>query len=165
MAPKLEYVFTLRTGGGKEDFVPVGPIRGGPTRFVITATRGSIEGPDVKAQLIAGGSDWFHMDMATGTGQLDVRATAKTEEGELICLRITGVVKMDEQLQKSLQWTPGMKTTRSEDHYWIVTPTFETNSEKLKWMEQNVFTGHGHIVVHDDVTQEVEYEVYKVISA
>jgi Protein of unknown function (DUF3237) len=165
MAPKLEYAFTLRTVGSKEDFVPFGPVKGGPTRFVINVPGGDIEGPEVKAKFISGGSDWFHLDTATGVGQMDLRATGKTEEGETICLRLTGIVKMDDQLQESLSWGPGMKTTRSEDHYWIVTPTFETNSERLKWMEQNVFIGHGHILVPGEGTQSVEFEVYKVVSA
>lgn len=71
---------------------------------------------------------------------------------------------MDEATQKVLQWSPDAKTTRSEDHYFMTTPKFETSSESLKWMEQSLFVGHGHWVVPGDGSQAVEYDVYKLLS-
>ena len=149
MATKLEYVFTLRVGGTKETFCPMRSMKGDPTRFTISIHFGSVEGPDVKAEFIAGGNEWFELGTAPSVGQQSMRAMAKTAEGEFICMRITGIVKIDEQLQKSLEWAPDMKTTHSEDHYWLTTPTFETDSGKLKWLEQYLFIAHGQVVVHD----------------
>ncbi len=46
---------------------------------------------------------------------------------------------MDPEVQKVLQWSPEAKTTKSSDHYVVTTPRYEVSSERLKWMEQEIF--------------------------
>lgn len=70
---------------------------------------------------------------------------------------------MDSYIEKFLGWTAEDGTTKSTDHYFFTTPVYEVSSERLKWMEQNVFLAHGHFHVECG-TQSVEYEVYKVLS-
>ncbi|KAJ9652605.1 hypothetical protein H2198_008132, partial [Neophaeococcomyces mojaviensis] len=89
---------------------------------------------------------------------LDVRAQARTDKGESIYLHYPGILKVDEATQLALQWSPDAKTTKSEDHYFVTTPVFETSSTELKWLEQNIFIGHGHWYIPGDGTQAVEYE-------
>jgi hypothetical protein len=72
---------------------------------------------------------------------------------------------MDEATQKMFQFSPDAKSTNPEDHYFFITPIFETSSQSLKWMEQTVFIGHGHWLVPGDGSQAAQYEIYKVISA
>jgi hypothetical protein len=165
MAPKLEPAFTLRAFLSKEDLLALGSIRGGPHRYAIPVTHGFLEGSGIKAQLVQGGSDWLLLDTATGVAQLDVRTQARTSEGDSIYIHYQGILKLDEATQKVLEWSPDAKTTRSENHYFITTPAFETSSESLKWMEQSLFIGHGHWVIPGDGSQAVEYDVYKVLSA
>jgi hypothetical protein len=214
MAPKLEQVFKLRAFLSKEDMLPLGSIQGGPHRYVVPVVSGFIEGTDFKADLTSGGSDWLLLDTATGTAQLDIRANARTKDGECICkssgsclLRTStflhpsrnllnsrgqrlyistaafvflisyammanlmvpfladtwyhgqwiifsvdtvksatklraGILKMDPEVQKFLQWSPEAKTTKSSDHYFMTTPRYEVSSERLKWMEQEIFIG------------------------
>lgn len=71
---------------------------------------------------------------------------------------------MDPYLQTFMGWSAEDGTTKSTDHYWIATPIFEVSSDRLKWMEQNVFLSHGHCHVENGA-QSVEYEVYKVSSS
>jgi hypothetical protein len=165
MAPKLEKVFTLRAFLSKEDLLPLGPIKGGPHRFAVPITHGSLEGSSIKAHLVQGGSDWILMDTTTGTAYLDVRLQGRTLEGDSIYIHYPGILKVDDATQKVLEWSPDAKTTRVEDHYFMVTPTFETSNQSLKWMEQSIFIGHGRWVVPGDGTQAVEYDIYKVVSA
>jgi len=164
MAPKLEQVFKVQAFLSKEDMLPLGSIKGGPHRYVVPVVSGFIEGADFKAELTSGGSDWLLMDPATGTAQLDIRANARTKDGEYIYTYYHGILKMDQQVEKFLQWSPEAKSTKSSDHYFMTTPRYEVSSERLKWMEQNIFVGHGHFVVPGDGRQAVEYEIYKVVS-
>ena len=48
---------------------------------------------------------------------------------------------MDAEVQKILEWSPEARTTESSEHYFFSTPRFEVSSERLKWMEQEVFIG------------------------
>ncbi|TKA65041.1 hypothetical protein B0A49_09992 [Cryomyces minteri] len=145
MAPKLEQVFTLRAFLSKEDLLAFGPIKG--------------------PQLVQGGSDWLLLDPTTNIAHLDIRTQARTAEGGYIYMHYPGILRMDDATQKALQWSPDAKTTRSEDHYFMTTPIYETSSEELKWIEQSLFIGHGHWHIPGDGTQAVEYEIYKVVSA
>lgn len=95
---------------------------------------------------------------------LDIRTQARTEASDLIYLFYPGILKMDDTTQNALQWSPDAKTTRSEDHYSMTTPKFETSSTNLKWMEQFIFIGHGYWHIPGDGTQVVEYEIFKVLS-
>jgi Protein of unknown function (DUF3237) len=165
MAPKLEYAFTLTAFVSKEDTLALGAVKGGPIRYVIPVTHGTLEGSGIKAQLVQGGSDWVLLDPTTGVAHLDIRTQARTADGDLIFIFYPGLLKVDEASGKALQWSPEAKTTQSQDHYWMTTPRFETSSEKLKWMEQCMFVGHGHWNIPGDGTQAAEYEIYKVVSA
>lgn len=165
MAPILEQVFKLRAFLSKTDSLSLGPIKAGPHRYIVPVTHGTLEGPRLKAQLLHGGGDWLLLDTSTGVAHLDIRAQARSEKGECIYLHYPGILKMDEATQLALQWSSDARTTRSEDHYFVTTPVFETSSKDLKWMEQNIFIGHGHWYIPGDGTQAVEYEIYKVESA
>ena len=96
---------------------------------------------------------------------MDVRGQAKTEDGAFISVHMPGMTKMDELLQKALSHSPEARTTRPEEHYWMTTPTFETNSEKFKWLEQHVFIGQGHIEILSEGTQAAEFDIYKVSAS
>ena len=165
MAPQLEKAFTMRAFLSKDDLLALGPIKGGAHRYAAPVTHGSFEGSGINAQIIQGGSDWLLVDTQTGVATLDVRTQARTLGGDSIYIRYPGILKVDTATEKVLQWSAEAKTTRAEDHYFMITPVFETSSESLKWMEQSVFIGFGHWVVPGDGNEAVEYDIYKVLSA
>jgi hypothetical protein len=166
MAPKLEKAFTLQVFLAKEDTLSLGPVKGGPHRYIAPLTHGSLEGSGVKAKIVQGGSDWLLLDPTANVAHLDVRTHLRTEGGDLIYVHYPGIVKMDEAAQKIFQWSPDAKSTKPEDHdYFMSTPTFETSSQSLKWIEQTLFIGQGHWLVPGDGSQAAEYDIYKVISA
>jgi hypothetical protein len=165
MAPKLEKAFTLQVFLAKEDTLSLGPVKGGPHRYIAPVTHGSLEGSGVKAKIVQGGSDWMLMDSAAGVAHLDVRTHLRTEGGDLIFIHYPGILKMDEATQKMFEWSPDAKSTNPEDHYFMITPTFETSSPSLKWIEHTMFIGHGHWLVPGDGSQAAQYEIYKVVSA
>ncbi len=85
MAPKLEQVFKVRAFLSKGDMLALGSIKGGPHRYVVPVESGFMEGADLKAELVSGGSDWLLLDTVTGTAQLDIRVNARTKDGDSIC--------------------------------------------------------------------------------
>ena len=165
MAPRLEKAFTMRAFLSKEDLLALGSIKGGAHRYAAPVTHGFFKGSGIEAQIIQGGSDWLLVDTKTGVATLDVRTQARTVGRDAIYIRYPGILKVDEATEKVLQWSAEAKSTRVEDHYFMITPTFETSSETLKWMEQTIFIGFGHWVVPGDGQEAVEYDIYKVLSA
>ncbi|KAK5705821.1 hypothetical protein LTR17_021332 [Elasticomyces elasticus] len=164
MPPTIEQVFTLRAFLGREDTLPLGPVKGGAHRIVVPVVGGFLSGSGVEAEILPDGGDWLLLDPTTGTAHLDIRFQARSSSGDMIYGHYPGILRMDAQVEKFLQWSQEAKTTQSQDHYFFTTPIFEVNSEKLKWMEQNMFLSHGHFYVSDDGRQAVEYEVYKVVK-
>lgn len=165
MAPQLEQVLTLRAFLGKANTLQLGAVKAGPQRIIIPIDGGFIKGSDLNAEILPGGGDSLLFDAASGTGHLNVRFSARSEAGDMIYGHYPGILKMDAEAGKCLQWSPEARTTESREHYWFATPVFEVSSERLKWIEQSVFVAHGHFYVPGDGRQAVEYEVYRVISA
>ena len=159
MAPNLKHVFTTRIQPSKEGTHALGPKKGaaGPHRFIAEFAGGCMEStPECpvhpfKAKIL-GGADWLLHDTNTNLGRLDIRAQAKTEEGEIIYCQHNGLLRMDEATGKALHWSPDAKTTKSEDHYWVGAPIFEASSDRLKWMEQSIFLITAHWYVPGDGT-------------
>ena len=59
MAPKLDYVFTMRAYLSKENGLTIPRIKDGSSRVIAPITHGSIEGSGIKATIIPGGGDWI----------------------------------------------------------------------------------------------------------
>jgi hypothetical protein len=173
MAPKLTHVFTTRIELKADRMHALGPMRGagGPHRFVADFASGYIEStPSCPHGLhpfkatIVGGADYLSLDTTRHVGHIDARGTVKVDgsETEMIYMHYGGVVHVDEAGNKALHWSKDAATTESKDHYWMVTPSYEVSSERLKWMEESIFVGHAHWYIPGDGRQFIEYEVYLV---
>lgn len=62
-----------------------------------------------------------------------------------------------------LQYAPEAETTHFGDHYWFTAPTFETDDEALKWVEDSLFIGEGRFIV-DEHGNGIEYQIYRVTT-
>ena len=93
---------------------------------------------------------------------LDVRACARTADGESFYINYVGVLKSDEMLSKALRGEDG-RTTSFGDHEWFSSLRIETSSEAFKWAETTLFIGRGRCIVEGDETA-AEYEIYKVVN-
>ena len=108
------------------------------TRSVFYATGGTVKGPKIKGTVLPGGGDWYRQ-REDGIGELDVRATFKTDDGALIYTHYRGV-------------------TNGKTGYFRTTPRFETSSEKYQWLTQLVAVGVGHAG-----DGGVYYDVYHIL--
>jgi hypothetical protein len=105
---------------------------------------GTFEGPNVRGKIKPVGADWFVM-RPDGVGQLDVRATLETDDGELIYVYYTGLVDIE-----------GAVSQGSEPKI-LTNPTFRTASEKYSWLNRTFAVGVGSAGEN-----KVSYSVYKL---
>jgi len=165
MAPSLEHVLDLRIYRSKTDTLALNSTKGNAQRFISPLTGGYLKGSSFSADFVQGGSDWLHVDPATGTTYLDARLHFREQStGDVFYIRFTGVMRLDASIEKVLQWSPEARSTRAAEHYSFVSPVIEVSAERHKWMEQTAFVGHGHYYVPGDGTQAVEFEIYRLVT-
>lgn len=93
----------------------------------------------------------------------DVRLHCRTDRGESLLVRYTGLLHVDGKASKVLQYESDAKSTQFGDHYWFTAPKFETSDSNLKWVEDSFFITDGRFVVEEG-GYGVEYEIYRVIN-
>ena len=113
-------------------------IDAGHTR-IAPVTGGTFAGPDIRGTVHPGGADWI--TQVSGHSSLDVRITLETDDGALIYMTYTGVVR------------PG-----DGGVYWRVRPVFNTASEKYDWLNHAVFIGKNK-----QVPGKVAYDVFRIL--
>ena len=99
------------------------------SRMIVPVTGGTFTGPKLKGTALSNGGDWI-MRRADGASLLNVRATLKTDDDQLIYMTYDGI----------MYTPPGGKPT---DMYWRTTPRFETASQKYEWITRVVAVGVG----------------------
>ena len=132
-ASQLESEFLL------ELLLDVDPqIDAGHTR-IAPVTGGTFSGPGIRGTVHPGGADWI--TQVSGHSSLDVRITLETDDGALIYMTYTGVVRSGDG---------GL--------YWRVRPVFNTASEKYDWLNHIVAVGKNK-----QVQGKVAYDVFRIL--
>lgn len=114
----LLFNINLQITGGE----PIGVTAKG-TR-VIAYVKGTFEGPNIKGTA-ENGADWYLL-RPDGLGELDVRLTLKTNEGEFIYMNYTGVADIPKEVLANTP--PGQLPSGKMDARTAV--RFETASKK-----------------------------------
>jgi hypothetical protein len=135
------------------------PIQLIPTPLGMRATyvckTGTSTGERLNGEFLPGGGDWLTFG-TDGWGRLDVRATLKTDDGELIHVTNTGVTRMTPELLERLRGGeklgPGELYTRSQ-------PRFETASDKYAWLNGIITVAVNELGPGD----RVFYRIYEVL--
>lgn len=137
--PKFEFIFHLEA-----DLEPPQMIgaTGKGTRVVYVAKGGTIEGPNLKGTVLPGPVDWL-MQRDDGVAELDVRASIRTDDGELVYTHYKGL---------------SHNKTEDGSRYFITTPRFETSAEKYSWLNNIVAVGVGS----NPGPNKVAYDVFKI---
>ena len=100
---------------------------------------GTFEGPRLKGEVLPGGGDClvFRPD---GAGELDVRATLRTDDGHLIYTYYRGIIQASPEVTQRV--AQGESVDRSE-YYFRTAPVYETASEKYSWLNRIVAVAVG----------------------
>ncbi len=130
----------------------IGPLPEG-IRANFYVTKGDVQGPKVKGQVLPVGGDWLTI-RTDGVGILDVRATFQTHDGALIYTAYSGVTDIGEDgYQKFLrQELPPFLSLR-------IVPRYHTAHPEYLWLNRIQCLGIGQI---DRARMEVSYDVYAV---
>jgi hypothetical protein len=108
------------------------------TTFYIAG--GTFEGPNIRGKVRPVGADWLVM-RSDGIGELDVRATLETDDGELIYVYYKGLTDMSGGAEPRI----------------ITNPVFRTASEKYSWLNGVFAVGIGA-----PGENKVSYSVYRI---
>lgn len=123
------------------------------TRIIAVVRHGTIEGPRLRGEFLPGGGDW----MVAGTdriGRLDVRATFRTDDGELVFFTATGRACLpDDALSRFYTG----ELIGVDEMYTRTAPLFETGAQKYRWLNGVVAIGFNQLSL-----TSVDYRVYRV---
>jgi hypothetical protein len=121
------------------------------TRMTYVVRGGEILGPRVRARFLRGGGDWITIG-ADRIAHLDVRATAETDDGDLIFVTNTGRAPITDGISKRLfagefiAWT---------EMFARSAPLFETGADRYAWLNGTVT-----VAVNEFSLRQVNYRVY-----
>jgi hypothetical protein len=128
--------------------MPVGERRVG------LITGGRFEGPAARGAVLAGGADW----MTTGTDgatRLDVRATLRAEDGQLIGITYAGVRAGAPEV---LARIAAGQAVDPGTYYMRTALRFETGPGPLEWLNRVVAVAVGQRLPHGPI-----YDVYAIL--
>jgi hypothetical protein len=114
------------------------------TRQIVPVTGGTFSGPKLKGTALTGGGDWIQR-RPDGVSMLNVRATLKTDDEQLIYVTYDGIL-----------YVP--TGASAADRYWRMTPKFETGSAKYEWLTRIVSVGVGR-----QVPGKAAYRVFQIL--
>jgi hypothetical protein len=148
--PSFEHIFDVHVDLEAPQIVGATPSG---TRQIFIVKGGTIDGPLLSGEVLPGGGDWALM-RPDGCVQLDVRATLKADNSELIYSTYTGVI--EDALKTAGRVFSGEDVPLSE-YYFFTNPMFQTASEKYGWLNRVLSVGRGRIIAGG-----VQYRVWAI---
>lgn len=150
---ELRHEFLCEIVGDLGDPQAIGDTPYG-VRVIFPITGGTVQGPRINGEALPFGADWI-MLRKDGVGELDVRATIRTEDGALIYVAYRGLLKVAPEVMARVR--AGEEVDPGE-YYFRTTPVFETGAPQYAWLNQIVAVGVG-------MTRpgQVRYKVYQIL--
>ncbi len=112
----------------------------------------------ITAQLVNPAGDWVRV-MPNGSMRIDVRLTAKLDDGELLYVTYGGVLRKPD----AASWERFMKGEKisAPSWYYVITPVFETVSKSYAWL--NDVQAVGKLVsIQTGAEAHVQFDIYAV---
>ncbi len=129
----------------------------GPTpeglRLTFHIQGGNFQGPKLKGKIKPVGADWFVV-RHDQVGQLDVRATLETDDGDLIYVYYNGLIDFPEDVKTQIR--EGALPTGGEFRI-LTNPVFRTTSQKYSWLNSVFAVGVG-----SSGENKVSYSIYRI---
>ncbi|MGE5698380.1 MAG: DUF3237 domain-containing protein [Candidatus Sericytochromatia bacterium] len=124
------------------------------TRLTFVTKGGAIDGPGLQGQILPGGGDWLIVG-SDRVGRIDVRATIRTHDGELIHFETHGIVKIPTDGMQRL--TAG-EVLPFDETYVRTTPKFETATERYGWLSEVIAVGYNILSPN-----HIDYRIYTLL--
>lgn len=124
------------------------------TRLTFVTTGGVLDGPRLRGEILPGGGDWLVVG-SDGVGQVDVRATLRSDDGALIHYEARGVIKIPVDGMDRLG---AGEVLAFDETYVRTTPSFQTADERYAWLNEVVAVGYNILSPN-----HIDYRVYQVL--
>jgi hypothetical protein len=137
--PRLEPAFSIRINFPSGPRLRM-PLRGGEGRGYVAVAGGTITGPLLNGEVVAGsGGDWplFRSD---GVVAFDARYLLKADDGTLIHVVNRGFAHAPAEVQARIDRGESVDPS---DHYFRLAPTFETPPGPHDWLARSILVGVG----------------------
>ncbi|MEP7322533.1 MAG: DUF3237 domain-containing protein [Saprospiraceae bacterium] len=135
-APGLEYICELKIK--LDPAIVVGQTPKG-LRRIIPITGGTVNGPQIKAEILPGGADWQYI-RPDGTVELEAHYQIKTSDSVIIYIVNTGIRVATPEITAKMakgEFVP------ANEYYFRATPKFESPAGKYYWMNNSLFIAKG----------------------
>jgi Protein of unknown function (DUF3237) len=107
---------------------PLEPAQSAGSRVIVNVPAGgTVRGPKINGTIIPPAGDWLTV-LPDGTLRLDVRATIKTDDGEIILVTYSGAFAASKEVND--RFINGEAITY-KDAYFITAPQFTTGSKNM----------------------------------
>ena len=147
---RTEFLAEVRVDLHPREVIGAGPFG---TRLIYMVQGGSFEGPKLRGAVLSGG-DWFLM-LANGAGELDVRATLRTDDGAFIYIAYRGVLVASPEVWDRFR---AREEVDPDLYYFRTAPRFETGDERYAWLNTAVCLGVGAVR-----PEGVRYRIYRAL--
>lgn len=144
-------LFELRVEVGEAQLAGTTPAG---TRRIVPVTGGSFEGPELRGQVLPGGSDWIVI-RPDGVIQQDVRIILRTDDGALVLMTYRGIRHGPPEVMERLDRG---EPVEAYEYYFRSAPAFETASADHAWLNRTVA-----VAVGERVPGAALYSVYRVL--
>lgn len=149
--PRFEHLFDMRVE--LEPPQMIGQTLQG-NRQIFYVRSGTFEGPRMKGAVLPGGGDWFLL-RPDSVGELDVRATLKTDDGALIYTSYRGIFSASQEAWEKIY--KGEPVDRDQ-YYFYTAPFFQTSAPDYLWLNRLLAVGVG-----SPVPGGVSYHVFALV--
>jgi Protein of unknown function (DUF3237) len=137
--PALEFAFRVRLEFPPGPRIRL-PIGGGEQRGFVSVLRGTVTGPLLQGDVVAGsGGDW-PLIRSDGVMAFDARYLIRAADGTLIQVFNRGYAHAAPGVQSRLERGEPVDPA---DNYFRLTPSFETAPGPHDWLTRTVFVGLG----------------------
>lgn len=123
-------------------------------RLIAVIGGGTVDGPRLRGRFLPGGGDWVTFG-TDGVGRLDVRATIRTDDGELVLVTSTGRAALPDEAVGRLM---AGEVIAADEMHARSAPLFETGAAGYAWLNSTVA-----VAVNELSLEHVNYRVYSVL--
>jgi Protein of unknown function (DUF3237) len=150
IALEPEMTFWAKSGPSIE------PTQGSPLGAIqyLEVADATLKGKRINAKLVSTGYDWMRIS-DDGYWRPEVRAQFRTDDGAVILMQYSGLVKHTESL---MALASADRMTDCSSHYMRMIFSFNTGAEKYLWLNTSLFIAAAARVG----AGQVEYEIYRV---
>ena len=135
-APGLEFAFAARVAVAPP--LELGDTPQGRQR-VIPILGGTVEGPDIRGAVLAGGADW-QMLRPDGATELTARYLIRADDGALIAVTNRGLRHAPPAVARKLLAGEPVDPAQV---YFRATPSFSTAAPRYLWLNRSLFLCAG----------------------